>query len=192
MVYGRHIHSNKANEQTVLVIISGLQFEGSSVRPARSPNCPKYRVGTIVNSSERRNRVFRSREVSGSDTTLSDEKEELQFDLNIRPPCIDQDLPKYVINSVAIFLDKFYCVFIVKEGEEEEKVIVKGCDFEPLIKDQQFFNIRVGGKVVFVEPYFRILPVQSGPQGPNTLSRNEMSAFGDFKLEKSEEFCNEL
>ena len=76
--------------------------------------------------------------------------------------------------------------------EKEEKVIVKGSEFEPLIKDQQFFNIRVDGKLVFVEPYFRILPVKNGPEGPKTLSRNTNSAFGDFKTRESSERCNEL
>ena len=70
--------------------------------------------------------------------------------------------------------------------------MVKGCEFEPLIKDQQFFNIRVGEKLMFIEPYFRIIPVQSGPEGPKTLSRNKDSAFGEFKLEKSPEILNEL
>ncbi|KAL5255233.1 hypothetical protein ACHWQZ_G014603 [Mnemiopsis leidyi] len=192
LVYGRHIHSNRYNDQTILVIISGLQFEGTSLRTANSPNCPKYRVGTVVSSTERRNRAFRDREASGSDSTLSeDEKQEPLLDLNIRPPSDCLDLPKYVINSVAIFPESFYCVFIVKE-EKEEKVIVKGSEFEPLIKDQQFFNIRVDGKLVFVEPYFRILPVKNGPEGPKTLSRNTNSAFGDFKTRESSERCNEL
>ena len=192
VVYGRHIHSSKYDEQTILVIISGLQFEGTSLRTAKSPNCPKYRVGTVVSSTERRNVAFRDRAASGSDDTLSeDEKREPVLDLNIKPPTDCLDLPKYVINSVAIFPDNYYCVFIVKD-EQEEKVIVKGSEFEPLIKDQQFFNIKVDGKLVFVEPYFRILPVKSGPEGPNTLVRNENSAFGDFKTSRPDTVCNEL
>ena len=192
VVYGRHIHSNNYDKQTILVIISGLQFEGTSLRTAKSPNCPKYRVGTVVSSTEKRNVAFRDREASGSDDTLSEEeKREPVLDLNIKPPTDCLDLPKYVINSVAIFPDSYYCVFIVKD-EKEEKVIVKGSEFEPLIKDQQFFNIKVDGKLVFVEPYFRILPVKSGPEGPKTLVRNENSAFGDFKTSRSGEVCNEL
>ena len=56
IVFGRHIHTNTADDTTVTVIISGLQFEGTSVRAAASPICPRYPVGTVISSTDRRYR----------------------------------------------------------------------------------------------------------------------------------------
>eukprot|EP00116_Pleurobrachia_bachei_P002215 sb/3462477/ len=84
IVYGRNITRNLADPSTVTVIISGMQFTGENVRPAKDALCPKYPVGTVVNSSDKKYRSLIEEEEDGSDS--SEEEREVDLDLNIRIP----------------------------------------------------------------------------------------------------------